>query len=55
VREGEGQVVTIIGEGGIGKSRLVQRFREEIAATPYTWLECATAPFFPEYSLLCCR
>src|SRR6202011_3376897 len=39
-------VVTIIGEGGIGKSRLVQRFREEIAATPYTWLECATAPFF---------
>ena len=46
VREGEGQVVTIIGEGGIGKSRLVQHFREEIAATPYTWLECATAPFF---------
>src|SRR5216683_1391766 len=45
-REGEGQVVTIIGEAGIGKSRLVQRFREEIAATPYTWLECATAPFF---------
>jgi class 3 adenylate cyclase len=46
VRDGEGQVVTIIGEAGIGKSRLVQRFREEIAATPYTWLECATAPFF---------
>ena len=46
VREGEGQVVTIMGEGGIGKSRLLQRFREEIAATPYTWLECATAPFF---------
>ena len=46
VREGEGQVVTIIGEGGIGKSRLLQRFREKIAATPYTWLECATAPFF---------
>jgi class 3 adenylate cyclase len=46
VREGEGQVVTIIGEGGIGKSRLVQRFREELAATPFTWLECATAPFF---------
>jgi hypothetical protein len=36
----------IVGEAGIGKSRLVQRFREEISATPYTWLECATAPFF---------
>jgi class 3 adenylate cyclase/tetratricopeptide (TPR) repeat protein len=46
VCDGEGQVVTIIGEGGIGKSRLLQRFREELAATPFTWLECATAPFF---------
>jgi class 3 adenylate cyclase len=46
VLEGDGQVVTIIGEGGIGKSRLVQRFREELTATPHTWLECATAPFF---------
>src|SRR5260221_7387924 len=46
VREGDGQVVTIIGEAGIGKSRLVHRFREELAVTPHTWLECATAPFF---------
>ena len=46
VLDGEGQVVTIIGEAGIGKSRLMQRFREELAPTPFTWLECATAPFF---------
>jgi predicted ATPase len=46
VCEGEGQVVTVIGEAGIGKSRFIQRFREEIAATAYTWIECATAPFF---------
>jgi class 3 adenylate cyclase/tetratricopeptide (TPR) repeat protein len=46
VCEGEGHVVTIVGEAGIGKSRLLQRFREEIAATPFTWLECTTASFF---------
>jgi tetratricopeptide (TPR) repeat protein len=45
VRDGEGQVVTIVGEA-VGKSRLVQHFREQIAATPHTWLECTTAAFF---------
>jgi predicted ATPase len=46
VREGEGQVATIIGEAGIGKSRLVRCFREEIATTPYTWLEAGAGAFF---------
>jgi hypothetical protein len=35
--EGEGQVALILGEAGIGKSRLVQRFHEQIAGTPHTW------------------
>jgi tetratricopeptide (TPR) repeat protein len=45
-REGEGQVALIIGEAGIGKSRLLRRFHELIPDTPLTWLEAAAAPFF---------
>ena len=45
VLEGEGQMSLIIGEAGIGKSRLLQRFREEIAAKPYTWLEARPRHF----------
>jgi class 3 adenylate cyclase len=46
VLEGDGQVALIIGEAGIGKSRLVQRFHEQIKGTPHTWVEAAAAPFF---------
>ena len=42
--EGEGQVALIVGEAGIGKSRLVQRFHEQIAGTPHTWVEAAAGP-----------
>jgi class 3 adenylate cyclase/tetratricopeptide (TPR) repeat protein len=44
--EGEGQVVLVIGEAGIGKSRLLQRFHELIPDAPHPWLEAAAAPFF---------
>ena len=46
VLEGEGQVALIIGEPGIGKSRLLQRFHEQIAETPHTWIEAGAGAFF---------
>ena len=46
VLEGEGQMALIIGEAGIGKSRLVQHFRGQIAATPHSWIETAAGAFF---------
>jgi predicted ATPase len=45
-RDGEGQVVLIIGEPGIGKSRLLHRFHERIADTPHTWVDAMAGPFF---------
>src|SRR6266849_1370361 len=46
VLDGEGQVALIIGEAGIGKSRLVQRFHEQVKGMPHTWVETAAAPFY---------
>jgi class 3 adenylate cyclase/tetratricopeptide (TPR) repeat protein len=52
-REGSGQVVVIIGEAGIGKSRLMRQFQQAIAGTLHTWLEAGAGalyqntPFYP--------
>ena len=45
-REGRGQVVTLIGEPGIGKSRLVEEFRGHIKDHSHLWVECGGEPFF---------
>jgi class 3 adenylate cyclase/predicted ATPase len=44
--DGEGQVALIIGEAGIGKSRLLQRFHEQVGGTPHTWIEAGAGAFF---------
>jgi class 3 adenylate cyclase/tetratricopeptide (TPR) repeat protein len=41
--EGEGQFVQIVGEPGIGKSRLIEEFRAKLAETPHTWAEWAAS------------
>ena len=38
-RQGEGQLVQIVGEPGLGKSRLIEEFQARIRETPHTWVE----------------
>jgi len=56
--EGHGQLVLMIGEPEIGKSRLVEEFRGRIKSTPHLWSECAgehsyaNTPFRPVTQIL---
>jgi class 3 adenylate cyclase/predicted ATPase len=43
--DGEGQNVLVLGEAGVGKSRLVYQLHEHLAAVPHTWLECGATPY----------
>ena len=38
-RQGDGQLVLIVGEPGIGKSRLIEEFHARLRDTPHTWAE----------------
>lgn len=50
-RDGRGQVVSIAGEGGIGKSRLVQMFKAEVAGEPHFWFLARCSSYFQQSAL----
>src|SRR5882724_9092190 len=51
VKEGQGQVVLLSGEAGIGKSRLVQVLKDHVTSEPHTRLECRSSPHYQNSSL----
>ena len=42
-RKGEGQLALIVGEPGLGKSRLIGEFHARLGETPYTWVEWSSS------------
>jgi class 3 adenylate cyclase/predicted ATPase len=51
VKDGQGQVVLLSGEGGIGKSRLAQVLKDHIAGEPHTRWECRSSPYYQHTAL----
>jgi class 3 adenylate cyclase/tetratricopeptide (TPR) repeat protein len=49
--EGEGQVVLLCGEPGVGKSRITHALRQRIAGTPHAWIQYQCSPFFSDSAL----
>ncbi len=51
VKEGEGQVVLLNGEAGIGKSRLVQALKEHLAGESHVRIESRCSPYYQNSAL----
>ena len=42
-RKGEGQLALVVGEPGLGKSRLMEEFHGRLGETPHTWVEWSSS------------
>jgi class 3 adenylate cyclase/predicted ATPase len=51
VKSGQGQVVLLRGDAGIGKSRLVHMLKEHVANQPHTRWECRSLSYFENTAL----
>ncbi len=50
-RQGEGQVVTVIGEAGIGKSRSIEALQEALAGEPHARINLQCSPYHSDSAL----
>jgi class 3 adenylate cyclase/predicted ATPase len=51
VKAGQGHVVVLMGDPGIGKSRLVQRLKDHVANEPHVRWECRSLPYYQHTAL----
>jgi class 3 adenylate cyclase/tetratricopeptide (TPR) repeat protein len=45
VEQGRGHVLFVVGEAGIGKTRLVGAFRDALGERPHSWLDAGCSPY----------
>ena len=50
-RQGEGQIVTVIGEAGIGKSRSIEALQEALVAEPHARIHLQCSPYHSDSAL----